>query len=81
MNNEISTTDARREFGEVINRVACGRERVQVTHRGRALAAIVPIEDLELLERLEDHVDVQAARKALKEKGAITLDELISRHE
>ena len=35
------------------------------------MAAIIPIEDLKLLERMEDLVDIEDARKALKEKGRI----------
>jgi hypothetical protein len=38
---------------------------------GKPAAAIVPIEDLELIERYEDEIDVRLARKALKEKGRI----------
>ena len=35
--------------------------------RGKDLAAIVPMEDLELLQKLEDRLDLEAARAALKE--------------
>ncbi len=76
----ISTAEARREFAEIVNRVAYGKERIAVTRRGKTIVAVVPIEDVALLEELEDRADVQAARKALKEKGSISLDELIARH-
>lgn len=78
--NTITTAEARREFAEIVNRVAYGKERIAVTRRGKTIVAVVPIEDIALLEELEDRVDIQAARKALKEKGSIGLDELIAKH-
>jgi len=33
--------------------------------------AIVAVEDLEVLERLEDQIDLEAAREALKESESI----------
>ena len=61
----VSVSEARETFAELVNRAAYGHERVRVVRRGRPVAAIVPIEDVELLERLEDEVDLQAARAAL----------------
>jgi len=63
--SSISVTDARDDFAELVNRVAYANERVRVVRRGRALAAIVPMADVELLEALEDEVDLAAARDAL----------------
>ena len=39
----------REEFADAINRVAFGNERVLLRRRGRAVAAVVPIDDLRLL--------------------------------
>ena len=61
----VSVSEARQDFAEIVNRAAYGGERVRVVRRGRAVAAIVPIEDLEILERLEDELDLQAALEAL----------------
>jgi prevent-host-death family protein len=61
----VSISEARETFAELVNRAAYGHERIRVVRRGRPVAAIVPIEDVELLERLEDEVDLQAARDAL----------------
>ena len=47
-----------------------GKERIVLTRRGRDLAALVPIEDLELLEQLEDRLDLDAARAALQDAAA-----------
>ena len=37
----------------------------------RRVAALVPIEDLELLRQIEDQLDNEAAAKAGKERGRI----------
>lgn len=80
MSKTISTAEARREFGEILNREAYGKERITVTRRGKDMVAVIPVEDMQLLEELEDMADVQAAKKALKEKGSISLDEVITKH-
>jgi prevent-host-death family protein len=64
---KISTAEARNEFAEVINRASFGKERFVLTRRGKELAAIVPVEDLALLEKLEDQMDIEAAKAALAE--------------
>jgi prevent-host-death family protein len=68
---EVSTVDVREQLSELVNRVHYGRERVVVTRRGKRLIALVSVDDLELIEAIEDRIDVQAAEKALKEKGSI----------
>ena len=65
----IAASEAREDFAETINRVVYRGERVVLHRRGKNLAAIVPIADLELLEAIEDSIDVEAARKALKQRG------------
>jgi prevent-host-death family protein len=66
-----SVNDVRNDFAETLNRVRYNGERVLVERRGKGVAALVPVEDLELLQELEDRVDLAAARKALKERGRI----------
>ncbi len=63
----VSVSEARDTFAELVNRAAYGHERVLVARRGRPIAAIVPIEDVQLLERLEDERDLRLAREALEE--------------
>ncbi len=75
----LNTSDARERLAEVLNRVAFGKDRVRITRRGKEIAAVVPIEDLELIERLEDQIDLQEAEKALEEarqKGTIPLADI-----
>src|SRR5206468_985189 len=61
-------------------RVAYAGERVVLTRKSRGVAALVSMEDLAALEKLEDEADIKAARKARKEKGGITLDEYRKKH-
>ncbi|MCZ7645637.1 MAG: type II toxin-antitoxin system Phd/YefM family antitoxin [Planctomycetota bacterium] len=61
----IDTVNARKNFSDTVNRAAYGKERVTLTRRGRPVAALVPVEDLALLEALEDKLDLDEARKAL----------------
>ncbi len=46
----LSTVEARSQFADLINRVAYGKERVILTRRGKALVAVVPIEQMQILE-------------------------------
>ena len=63
--SDLPITAAREQFAELVNRVAYGHERVRIVRRGRGLVAVVPIEDLALIEALEDELDIEAVREAL----------------
>jgi prevent-host-death family protein len=69
MLNKISAADARKKFANIINRVAFGKESFVLTRRGEALAAIVSIEDLKLLQEIEEQMDIEDAWKARNEPG------------
>jgi prevent-host-death family protein len=75
----VSTVLARNEFSTILNRAAFGKERVILARRGKAIAAVVPMEDVELLRALEDRADladaIAAEREAL-EKGTTSLADL-----
>jgi prevent-host-death family protein len=75
----VSTVVARNEFSTVLNRAAFGKERVILARRGKAIAAIVPMDDVKLLRALEDRADladsIAAEREAL-EKGTTSLADL-----
>jgi prevent-host-death family protein len=60
----------RQDFSETMNRVAYGRERIVLHRRGRDLAALIPVEDLALLEAAEDRLDVEEAERILAEAKA-----------
>lgn len=71
MLRRVSSSEAREEFSEIINRVAYGGERVVIRRRDKELAAVIPMEDLKLLERLieeeEDRIDAEEAMKVLND--------------
>lgn len=64
---KIASSTARSEFADIVNRAAYAGERVIVHRRKKPVAAVVPLEDLELLEQLEDRIDLEEARKRLNE--------------
>jgi prevent-host-death family protein len=66
----IAAGEVRRDFAETVNRVAYGRERVVIHRRGKDLAALIPVEDLALLEELEDRRDLKDAERAVAEAKA-----------
>ena len=53
---------------DVVDEVVRNREPVVIHRKKKPVAVVVPIEDLELVERLEDEIDIRGARKARKEK-------------
>ncbi|MFO0965275.1 MAG: type II toxin-antitoxin system prevent-host-death family antitoxin [Gemmataceae bacterium] len=77
---KISVSEIRDHLADALNRVAYAGERVVLERRGKGVAALVSLEDLEMLEELEDRADIRAALKARKEKGGITLTEYRKKH-
>ncbi len=69
MTTTISTADARKTFADIVNKVAYGKESVVLTRRGQEIAALVSIEELELLQQIEDYIDIEDAKKALADSG------------
>jgi prevent-host-death family protein len=67
MTTTVSTSKARDDFAEMINQVAYRGERVVLDRHGKPIAAIIPIDDLAFLEELENHMNVEAAERALAE--------------
>ncbi|HUS47089.1 MAG TPA: type II toxin-antitoxin system prevent-host-death family antitoxin [Phycisphaerae bacterium] len=63
----VPFTQARSRLSDLFTRVVTRRERVVIERHGHERAAIVPVEDMEALERLEDQLDVAAAEAALAE--------------
>lgn len=69
---KLAASQARDAFADTLNRVAYRGERIVLRRRGKDLAALVPIEDLKLIQKVEDEIDVREAKKALadmKRKG------------
>jgi prevent-host-death family protein len=69
-------TKARRDFTNIAERVMYGDERICIEKNNKPAVAVVPVEDVELLEALEDKIDLEEALKALKKPGVISLKAL-----
>jgi len=75
----LSLTAARDTLGETVSRVHLQGERVVLQRHGKDCAVLISPEDFELLRALEDRMDLEAARKALKEGGSIPLADVKAR--
>lgn len=60
----LTTSKARAGFSELVSRTAFGKERVVLMRNGRPAVAVIPVEDLALLEEFEDARDLLLAKKA-----------------
>ena len=65
----VSTTQD--EFAAILNRVTDGKERIVLHRDGEPVAAVIPVKDLKLLERLieeeEDRIDLAKAERVLSD--------------
>ena len=79
MANPFTTAEAQEQFSELINQVVHNKEHVILTRRGKEVAAIIPLEDLALLQGLQNKHDLQQALDALKEareQGSISIEKV-----
>ncbi len=65
----INASAVREDFADILNQVAYAGERIILHRRGKNVAALVSIADLQLLQDLEDRLDNAAANAALSEPG------------
>ncbi len=63
----LTISEARSHLSDLGNRVALRGERIVIVRRGRDLFALVPVEDVELLELMEDKMDLETVRERLNE--------------
>ena len=76
---EISASSARQNLSKLIDAVRVAGERILVTQHGRPVAAVIGVEDLELLQLLEDRMDVAEARRLMREPAdKVSLEDLRS---
>ena len=76
---QVGIKEIRDNLADALNRVAYAGERVVLARRGKGVAALVSMEDLDLLEKMEDEADLKAAKKARKEKGSVSLAKIKAR--
>ncbi len=55
----IGLVALRGSIGEIVNRVHFARERITINKNRKPVAALIPIEDLQLLEEIEDALDAR----------------------
>lgn len=63
----LAANKAYEDFSDTLDRVAEKGERIVLHRRGKNVAALIPVEDLALLEELEDRLDVEDFRTAKEE--------------
>ena len=74
--SNISTAKAREQLSLLIERASSGKDRFVLTRRGKAVAALVSVEDLATLESIEDRQDLEDARGALADPERIPYEEV-----
>jgi prevent-host-death family protein len=73
----MGVTRLRDSIPEVVERVRYEGERIVVERHGKPVIAIVSVEDLNLLRKVEDMLDILEADEAEAEPGPdIPLDEM-----
>jgi prevent-host-death family protein len=63
---KLEATQARQEFSDTLNEVAFGHDRIVLRRHGKDIAALVPIRDLDLIERCEELERDAAPRRRRK---------------
>jgi prevent-host-death family protein len=74
----ISVSEMKDTLSEVLNRAAYGRERIVIASRGKPKAAVISLDDLELLEEWEDALAAHEALEEYERGETISLRELIA---
>ena len=64
---KLSMAEFRNDMATPINKVVYGGERLILTRKGRGTVALVSLDDLALIEKLEDEIDAREAKKVLRE--------------
>ena len=75
MSERVSTVDVRQRIGDLLNRVALRRDEFVIERKGKALAALVPVERLDQMRRFArrqvlDFMSEQKGAGGLTEKTA-----------
>lgn len=64
--NNMTSSQARDQFPDLISQATYAKKRTVITRRGKKVAALIPIEDLERLQAIEDTEDIKKIEYALK---------------
>jgi len=62
---DLTVSKARQNLTKILKKVSEG-ERIVLCRHKKGVAALVPMEDLALLEEIEDRLDARAGRSAIR---------------
>ena len=77
--NALSMAAVRKDLAELIGKVQYRKERMIITRHDKPVAALVPVDDAALLEKLEDRLDLVEALEAIEDydaNGGVSLERL-----
>ena len=79
----VTATQLRNVIGSILNQVQFKGERVILQRQGKPAAALIPMEDLRLLEELEDRMDIEEIERAMADPNEewTSLEELLAESE
>jgi prevent-host-death family protein len=78
----MSVIELRNNLADIMAQVAYAGQRFVVERKGRAMMALVSIEDLRRLEVLEDTLDSELLRRAkAASQGTVPLNQVIAEYE
>lgn len=66
----LTVAAVRKELADLIGKVQYRRERLIITKHDKPVAALAPVDDAALLEKLEDHLDLLEAMEAIEDYEA-----------
>lgn len=79
---KVTAMDLRNRAGELLARILYGGERFIVERKGKPVAALISLEDLELLEHLEEERDAALLKMAERSsQGMVPFKELVAHYE
>lgn len=68
---DITVTDARARLADVVDSARVGHQPVFLTRRGKRIAAVIAVDDLDdLVRAAEDLADIEAAQQARAEMAS-----------
>ncbi|MEN8219165.1 MAG: hypothetical protein ABFS56_22930 [Pseudomonadota bacterium] len=70
-------TNTQQDLDDLFDRAATLKVRLALTYQDKVFLMVVPINEVEIIEQLEDCIDNANANDALKEEGSKSLDDFI----
>jgi len=78
----ISVMSLRKRLGAILNRVHYANERFIIERKGKSVAALIGIDELRRLERMEAERDAELLRMAkAASEGTVSFEALVAQYE